>query len=155
MNNDDISNLINNLSQSLNKDGNSQNALNDLISNFKNQTSSASSSNTSNNSNSSDQSSDIFAKLSNMINSSQSSSNPTTQNNETSSPSIDIGMLLKMKSIIEKMNTNENDPRTKLLLSLKPYLRDNRKDKVEQYVKLFNMTKVLDILNIDGGDKPN
>ena len=54
-----------------------------------------------------------------------------------------------MKSILEKMNQNKNDPRSNLLISLKPYLKKSRKDKVEQYIQLFNMSKVMDVLKPD------
>ena len=55
---------------------------------------------------------------------------------------------------MDKMNQNQNDPRANLLLSLKPYLKKSRKDKVEQYIKLFQMTNVMDFLkaNDNGGD---
>lgn len=69
-----------------------------------------------------------------------------------SMPNFDINMLLKMKSIMDKMNTNKNDPRSNLLMSLKPYLKESRKSKVEQYVKLFNMTKIIDVFNQNGGE---
>lgn len=67
-------------------------------------------------------------------------------------PNFDINMLLKMKSIMDKMNSNKNDPRSNLLLSLKPYLKESRKTKVEQYIQLFNVTKVFDAFNQNGGD---
>ena len=71
---------------------------------------------------------------------------------EPSNPNIDFDMLMKMKSIIEKMNDNKNDPRENLLLSLKPYLNESRQSKVEQYVKLFHMSKIIDVFNTTGGD---
>ena len=46
-----------------------------------------------------------------------------------------------------------NDPRANLLLSLKPYLKDSRKDKVDQYIKLFGMSKVMELFNSSGGEK--
>ena len=56
-----------------------------------------------------------------------------------------------MKSIMEKMNSKD-DPRANLLLSLKPYLKESRKSKVEQYIKLFNMSKAFDVFGDFGGD---
>ncbi len=73
----------------------------------------------------------------------------------TSIPNFDIGTMLKMKSIIDAMNKEKNDPRANLLRSLKPYLKESRKDKVEQYIQLFNMGKVFEILNPLGGEKKN
>ena len=53
---------------------------------------------------------------------------------------------MKMKSIMENMN-NKNDPRTNLLYSLKPYLRDSKKNKLDQYVNLLNISKIDDVMN--------
>lgn len=78
--------------------------------------------------------------------------NQQTNSNGDTVPNIDMEMLLKMKTIMEKMNANKNDPRSNLLLSLKPYLNEDRQSKVEQYIKLFNMTKIMDVFNGTGGD---
>lgn len=50
------------------------------------------------------------------------------------------------------MNNNKDDPRANLLLSLKPYLKKDRKEKVDQYVKIFGMSKIIDVINPIGGD---
>ena len=57
-----------------------------------------------------------------------------------------------LKTVFDKMN-NKNDPRAKLLLALKPYLKESRKEKVEQYIQLFNMSSMLEGFNFMGGDK--
>ena len=90
--------------------------------------------------------------LQNLMKMFMNSSNSSSTNEQTSqagnTPNIDINMILKMKSIMEKMQTSKNDPRSNLLLSLKPYLKESRKSKVEQYVQLLNMTKmVVRVLN--------
>jgi len=87
-----------------------------------------------------------------MLNNSNNNSNTAT---EASSPNIDIDVdtLLKMKSIIDKMNNNKNDdPRSKLLNSLRPYLKQSRQSKLDQYIQLMNMSKLIDILPFIGGD---
>ena len=61
-----------------------------------------------------------------------------------------MDMLFKMKAIFDQMN-KKDDPRANLLLSLKPYLKESRKNKVEQYVQLFNMSKVIDLFNNQSG----
>ena len=50
-----------------------------------------------------------------------------------------------MKNIMEKLN-NSNDPRSNLLASLKPYLRENRKEKLDQYANLMNFAKIAEVL---------
>ena len=68
--------------------------------------------------------------------------------------SIDMNTILKMKSVMEKMN-NKNDPRTNLLYSLKPYLREERKDKLDQYASLLNVAKIADLLKNDNKENNN
>ena len=70
-------------------------------------------------------------------------------------PNFDMDTMLKMKSIIDNMNRSQNDPRANLLKSLKPYLKPSRKEKVDQYIKLFSMGKAFEILNPLGGEKKN
>lgn len=79
------------------------------------------------------------------------SDNSSSVNNSSNSSNIDFETILKMKSIFEKMNSTE-DPRANLLRSLKPYLKESRKSKVDQYIQLFNMTKVMDVLKPNGGE---
>jgi len=79
-----------------------------------------------------------------------------TQNNSSLDfPDFDIKTMLKMKSIIDSMNKQQNDPRANLLRSLKPYLKPSRKEKVEQYIKIFSMGKMFEVLNPLGGEKNN
>ena len=81
----------------------------------------------------------------------QNSNSDSKKNNDSSSFNIDINTMLKMKSIIDAMNNQKDDPRANLLKSLKPY----RKEKVDQYIKIFSMEKVFEQFNPLGGDKKN
>lgn len=65
---------------------------------------------------------------------------------------IDMGTLLKLKSVMEKMKQNQNNPRSQLLYSLRPYLRDSRKNKLEQYIQLLNMSDLIEGLGVIGGE---
>ena len=74
----------------------------------------------------------------------------TSNNSENSNNfNIDMDMIFKIKKIMDKMNDTKNDPRANLLLSLKPYLKESRKEKVEQYIKLFSVGKVMEAFNSD------
>lgn len=107
---------------------------------------------------------DMLNNLMNMFNSSSNDSNSNSQNVNNSSGSsksqdnsfntngIDFETIMKMKSIIDKMNVKD-DPRANLLQSLKPYLNESRKSKVDQYIQLMNMSKVMDVFPFMGGDK--
>ena len=110
MDENDISNIIKNVSQMIN-DGNIPDEIKNIVGNLK-------------------------------------SDNSSSVNN---SATLDFETILKMKSIFEKMNSTE-DPRANLLRSLKPYLKNSRQSKVDQYIQLFNMTKVMDILKPNGGE---
>ena len=59
---------------------------------------------------------------------------------------IDMNTMMKMKSIMENMN-NKNDPSYNLLNSLKPYLRESRQEKVDQYANLLNFSKIAEAFN--------
>ena len=121
--------------------------------------------------------SELFSKFSNMVNegnipeemknilsslsgnqnentNTNTNTNRTEQNNQTENetPSIDFETIMKMKSIMDKMKGSANDPRANLLLSLKPYLKESRKEKIDQYIKLFSMSKVMEVFNNSGGE---
>ena len=93
-------------------------------------------------------------------NNSNSSSNNTnyetnSDNNSTSNfGNIDFDTILKMKSIIDKMNMKD-DPRSNLLESLKPYLKESRRSKLDQYVQLMNISRVMEVFPFIGGDNKN
>ena len=53
---------------------------------------------------------------------------------------------MKMSYVFQKMNNTKNDPRANLLNSLKPYLRDGKKDKLDNYMNLLNVTKIAEIM---------
>lgn len=82
------------------------------------------------------------------------SSNSNQNNSNIDFNSIDPAMIMKITSAFGKMNNN-NDPRSNLLYSLKPYLRDGRKEKLDQYVNLLNISKVADILKDDKKENKN
>ena len=82
------------------------------------------------------------------------SSTPNGSNNSDNNFNIDFETLLKIKTMMDKMNSHQDNSRSNLLLSLKPYLKDSRKDKVDQYIKLLNMGDMLELFmnnNNDGG----
>ena len=91
----------------------------------------------------------------NSSNNSNSSSNEDSNGSNSTIPDIDINTILKIKQVMESMNSNKNDPRSNLLMSLKPYLKESRKKKVEQYVQLFGLGKAFEVFNSLGGENKN
>ncbi len=55
----------------------------------------------------------------------------------------DLDYLMQMKDIMEKIGSSRNDPRSNLLMSLKPYMRTNRQTSIDNAVKMLNMVKVI------------
>lgn len=95
-------------------------------------------------------------EIKNLLNNLKNSSDSSNNSNETSNESnIDINTILKMKKIMDSMNSNKDDPRTNLLLSLKPYLKESRRKKVDQYIQLFGIGKAFEIMNSLGGESSN
>lgn len=95
----------------------------------------------------------------NSVNSSNSTNanNTSYTGNSSGIPNIDLSgidmnTIMKMSSAFGKMN-NSNDPRANLLNSLKPYLRDDKKGKLDNYMNLLNVTKIAEIMK--NNDKEN
>lgn len=84
----------------------------------------------------------------NLNSSATSNSNNSTQSKDSESsdtgPQIDIETILKIKSIMEKLN-QKDDPRSNLLHSLKPYLRESRQKKLDEYSNLLKIVSLSDI----------
>lgn len=126
MDNNDMSNIMNQINNMI-KNNEIPDDIKNMINNF---------SSSSNNSNST----------------SNNSNNNSSEENTSSIPDIDINTILKMKQIMDSMNSNKDDPRTNLLMSLKPYLKESRKEKVDQYVKLFGLGKAFEVFGALGGE---
>ncbi len=142
MNNEDMSDVFDKLNNIAGQNNISPEMVNNLFSMFNN---SNNYNNTeSSNSNSSDNSSHQDYNY--------SSGSTNNQDNPFGNSGIDFETIIRMKTIIDKMNTKD-DPRSNLLQSLKPYLKDSRKSKVDQYIQLMNMSKVMDVFPFMGGDK--
>ena len=137
MNNEDMSDLFEKFNNVAGQNNISPDMVNNLFNMLKNSNNSQN-----NNSDTNFESTSNNQYSNNFSNSSSASSN---------SNGIDIETIMKMKSIIDKMNVKD-DPRSNLLQSLKPYLKDSRRAKVDQYIQLMNMSKVMEIFPFMGGD---
>ena len=112
----------------------------DMLKNNQNTDNSKNNSNTDNNDNPSNNINldEILSKFSLNNNSSENNN----QNN-SSSP-IDFDTIIKIKSIMETLNTKD-DPKSNLLYSLKPYLRKSKQAKLDQYVNLMKISQVTNL----------
>ena len=120
--NDNLSDLLNNLSKNINSsDGNNINP-------------------------------DMLKQLLDSFNSSNGS-NDSNKNDNNSNPDIDLDTILKMKTIMEKMNSSKSNSSSNLLLALKPFLRQSRQSKVDQYVQLLKLAPLLEMFKNDNNSK--
>ena len=76
----------------------------------------------------------------------------TNSQAESSTSNIDFDTIMKMKSIMETLN-NSNDQDSKLLYSLKPYLRKSRQEKLDQYINILKITQVSKLFNANSEHK--
>ena len=97
---------------------------------------------------------EMLNNLSSMFQSNTSNDPMTnTSSNSSNSFNLDPQTLMKMTSIINNMNKKDN-PGTTLLHSLKPYLRDSRKNKLAQYSNLLNITRIAEAMKNDKKGDP-
>lgn len=79
--------------------------------------------------------------------SSSGSSSAQSSNNSFNPGNIDINTIFKIQNIMNSINNDkENEYRTNLLLSLKPYLKNTRQEKVDQFIKFMKMEKVIEAI---------
>lgn len=131
--NDDFNDVINKFSEILKEKNIDINNLSDSVKNV--------SSNESINSNNTDNYNSITKELGN--------NNKNSTNTENFNDfSLDIETILKIKDIISKINKNQNSQRNKLLSSLKPYLENDKQNKLDNYIKIANLLSVIDEMDI-------
>jgi len=80
----------------------------------------------------------------------KSSSEKTNPPNETSS--IDPEMILKLQKLLTLVNNNKNSSDEQLLKSLKPYMRESRKEKIDTYIKLLHIMNLFENFQKMGGN---
>ena len=142
MNNEDMSEIIQKLSSMMNNSNNTNN-------------SNSENSNIDMSSNSNETSSNTLQDmLSNMnFNSenNENSNNNQDNNNSNNSFNLDFETIMKMKTVMDSFYSAKNSPEANLLLSLKPYLNNNRKQKLDQDMQFLNISKVIEAFNSNNG----
>lgn len=64
---------------------------------------------------------------------------------------IDANMIGRVQKLLS--SAGKKDPKKNLLISLKPFLRKSRQDKLGEYISILTIINALDIFNSKGGDK--
>lgn len=71
---------------------------------------------------------------------------------DSSEMPFDIGTVMKLQGVMSEMNRQKNDNGPAFLKALKPLLKKERRDKVDQAVKILGVTKALKIFkNLENG----
>lgn len=143
MNNEDMSEMIQKLSSMMNNSNSSEDLNNDNsqdISSNLNETSFE----------------NLQTLLSNInFGSDNNENNNSNQENNNNNFNLDFETIMKIKKAMDILNSNKNSKEANLLLSLKPYLNNNRKQKLDQYIQFLNLSKVLEAFNFNGGVNKN
>ena len=109
------------------------------VSNNKNNNSNITTKNNNSNSNKKQQNFDFSFNSNENTNTNAQSTN--NSNNTMNFENLDIETIMKIKSIMETLNTS-NDQDSNLLYSLKPYLRKSRQAKLDQYINILKISQV-------------
>ena len=88
-------------------------------------------------------------------NSSNQNHNENNTSNNFDFNNIDMDTIMKFSSAFGKIKNSKNDPRVNLLNSLKPYLRDEKKGKIDQYMNLLNVSKIAEIMKDNNKENNN
>ena len=143
---DNFSNIINNFKKMLNNNNNSPNNINSSTTQSENQENL-------------NITPEMISNLTNMLKSNnsetekqtESNSNNTNKQQDSTFNNIDFESIMKIKSIMETLN-KKDDPRSNLLYSLKPYLRESKQKKLDQYVNLLKITEISNLFKNGKGD---
>lgn len=102
---------------------------------------------------------DLLSNLNTGSNSQTTSENNKSDSKEkdsnTSSSSIpdslDLSTILKLKKIFEKYKDNSSK-NVQLLMALKPFVKESRKEKIDQYAKMLKFAEIMENLDLFGGE---
>lgn len=65
----------------------------------------------------------------------------------------DMETMMKIMKMMNTLNSSENNASTNLLNSLRPFLRESKQNKVDQYIKFLKLSNAISQLNIFGGEE--
>lgn len=93
--------------------------------------------------------------ISNILSILSNSSNENSNNNESEESSsffdsIDPNLFFKLQKII--VSLGKKDPKKDLLISLKPFLRKSRQDKLGEYITILTVIRAFEAFNDKGSD---
>ena len=63
---------------------------------------------------------------------------------------LDGAELSNIMSVVSKLNQKNDDPRTNLLIALKPHLSEHKREKVDTAIKILRLLELLPLLKESG-----
>lgn len=90
-----------------------------------------------------------FNNNNNSNNNTNTNTNSNSNNNTFSG--IDPSFLLKAQKVMSSVT--RDDPKKNLLLSLKPFLRQSRQDKINEYISMLSIISAIEAFSDKGSDK--
>lgn len=85
------------------------------------------------------------------FNSNANNNNNNNNNNNSTFSGIDPSFLLKAQKVMSSVT--RDDPKKNLLLSLKPFLRQSRQDKINEYISMLSIISAIEAFSDKGSDK--
>ena len=76
--------------------------------------------------------------------------NNNTNNEQNSNFNIDPNTIFKIQKVINRLNST--NPKKNLLLSLKPFLRKSRQEKLNEYITMLTLIDAFEAFNSKGSD---
>lgn len=83
---------------------------------------------------------DAEEKIGSVMNMLQNSDSPIENTDNT--PAITPELLSQLQGLFSKLSDTGDDNRTSLLMSLKPYMRNSRRETIDSAIKLLNAAKI-------------
>ena len=78
---------------------------------------------------------------------SQQSTKEEKKDNQSPPPfNIDMDMIMKLASVMNKLNSQPEDPRCRLLRDLKPMLSPPRRKKVDSAIQMLQMMSLMPLI---------
>ena len=87
-----------------------------------------------------------------VVNGFSQSSEACNDNGTNSSAHLDMDTILKMQKLFSLLKSSDSSNDENLLLALKPYMRDGRKDKIDQYIKYLHIFSLYEKFQEMGGN---
>ena len=96
-----------------------------------------------------DNAEDKISGIMKILNSDNSQTEPETSSplqesaeNKSDIPAITPEMIMAAQSIMSKLSSSDDDDRSRLLMSLKPYMRESRQSSIDSAVKMLNLAQM-------------